>query len=85
MIGFLARLITALLLSRLTSQKLAGIITKPNKEDLAIIRELMKAGKATPVIDRCYPLTEVSEAIRYLETGHARGKVVIVLKASKKS
>ena len=52
---------------------------KANKEDLASIKELLEAGKIVPVIDRCYPLAETAEAIRYLETGHARGKVVIAV------
>ena len=52
---------------------------KANKEDLASIKELLEAGKIVPVIDRCYPLAETAEAIRYLETGHARGKVVITV------
>jgi NADPH:quinone reductase-like Zn-dependent oxidoreductase len=43
------------------------------------MKELLKAGKVTPVIDRCYPLSEVAEAIRYFEEGHARGKVVITV------
>jgi NADPH:quinone reductase-like Zn-dependent oxidoreductase len=77
MISVLARLITALVLSRFVSQKLATFLARPNQEDLTIMQELMKAGKVTPVIDRCYRLSEVSEAIRYLAEGHARGKVVI--------
>jgi NADPH:quinone reductase-like Zn-dependent oxidoreductase len=52
---------------------------KANKEDLAFIKGLLEAGKVVPVIDRCYPLAETAEAIRYLETGHARGKVVITV------
>jgi NADPH:quinone reductase-like Zn-dependent oxidoreductase len=48
-----------------------------NPEDLDVLRDLMQAGKITPVIDRRYALSEVPEAIRYLEQGHARGKVVI--------
>jgi len=52
---------------------------KPNKQDLAFLKELLEAGKVVPVIDRCYPLSETAEAIRYLETGHAKGKVVITL------
>jgi NADPH:quinone reductase-like Zn-dependent oxidoreductase len=50
-----------------------------NKEDLTILRQLMETGKVRPVIDRRYRLSEVAEAIRYLEEGHARGKVVITL------
>jgi NADPH:quinone reductase-like Zn-dependent oxidoreductase len=52
---------------------------KANKEDLVFIKELLEAGKVVPVIDRCYPLEETAEAIRYLETGHARGKVIITV------
>jgi len=52
---------------------------KANKKDLVTIKELLEAGKVVPVIDRCYPLAETAEAIRYLEEGHAQGKVVITL------
>jgi NADPH:quinone reductase-like Zn-dependent oxidoreductase len=54
-------------------------MAKRSKEDLAILRDLMEAGKVTPVVDRRYRLSEVPEAIRYLEEGHARGKVVITV------
>ena len=77
MIAPLARAITALVLSWFMSQKLVMVLAKPNKEDLTILHELMKSGKVTPVIDKRYSLSEVPEAIRYLEQGHARGKVVI--------
>ena len=76
-IGLLARLITAFVLSRLVSQKFVTFLARPNKRDLTIMRELMTAGKVTPVIDRRYTLGEVAEAIRYLEKKHARGKVLI--------
>ena len=78
MIGPLARLITALVLSRFANQKLVMVLAKPSKEDLTIMRELIQAGKVTPVIDRRYSLSNVADAIQYLEEGHARGKVVIV-------
>jgi NADPH:quinone reductase-like Zn-dependent oxidoreductase len=55
---------------------------KANTEDLVFIKELLEAGKVVPVIDRCYPLAETAEAIRYLETGHARGKVIITVAQS---
>jgi NADPH:quinone reductase-like Zn-dependent oxidoreductase len=61
------------------SQKLVTFLAKPSKEDLTILRELVANGKVTPVIDRCYSLNEVPEAMRYLEEGHARGKVAITL------
>jgi len=52
---------------------------KPNKQDLVFVKGLLEAGKVIPVIDRRYPLSETAEAIRYLETGHARGKVSITV------
>ena len=65
------------------SKKIGAMGTvKPNKEDLVFIKELLEAGKVVPVIDRRYQLTEVAEAIRYLEEGHAKGKVVITLEES---
>ena len=80
MIGPLARAITALALSRFVSQNLViFFLARTSKDDLTIMRELMKTGKVTPVIDKRYRLSEVPEAIRYLEEGHARGKVVITL------
>ena len=54
-------------------------IARSVREDLSLMRELLEAGKVTPVIDRRYRLSEVPDAIRYLEEGHARGKVVITL------
>jgi NADPH:quinone reductase-like Zn-dependent oxidoreductase len=79
MIAFLARSITQLVLSLFVSQKLVGVLAKGRREDLTFMNELMEAGKVTPVIDKRYRLSEVPEAIRYLEEGHARGKVVISL------
>ena len=75
----LPRVINALVLSRFVSQDIGMFLAELNKEDLTILRDLMQAGKVTPVIDRHYRLNEVPEAIRYLEEGHARGKVVITL------
>lgn len=66
-------------LSMTGSQKMSNLMSKPNKEDLAFLKELLEAGKVVPVIDRCYPLSEVPEALRYLEEGHARGKVVVTV------
>ena len=60
-------------------QKLISFIAKRSKQDLTLLKELMEAGKVTPVVDRHYPLSEVPEAIRYLGEGHARGKVVITV------
>ncbi len=69
----------ALLLSRFVSQKLIFFISKRSQADLLFLKDLIEAGKVTPVIDRTYPLSDVPEAIRYLEEGHARGKVVITV------
>jgi NADPH:quinone reductase-like Zn-dependent oxidoreductase len=78
-IGALIRALTALVLSRFMSQNLVMFLARARKEDLTIVHELMKTGKVTPVIDKRYRLSEVPAAIRYLEEGHARGKVVITL------
>jgi NADPH:quinone reductase-like Zn-dependent oxidoreductase len=78
-LGPLAIMIKALVLSPFVSQKMVMFISKLSKEDLTSISELIETGKITPVIDRHYGLSEVPEAIRYLEEGHARGKVVIIL------
>ncbi|MFK4225753.1 NAD(P)-dependent alcohol dehydrogenase [Streptomyces sp. NPDC019890] len=78
-LGGTERLIRAFLLSPFTRQKLLGLISAERQEDLQLLKELIEAGKITPVIDRTYPLSEVPEAIRYLRNGHARGKVVITV------
>ena len=59
------------------SQRLLPFLTKWSKQDLHVVKDLIEAGNVTPVIDRTYPLSEASEAMRYLEAGHARGKIVI--------
>jgi D-arabinose 1-dehydrogenase-like Zn-dependent alcohol dehydrogenase len=79
MIGSLASAIIAPVLSLFVSQKLVMVLMRRSKEDLDIMRELMTTGKVTPVIDRRYSLSEVPDAIRYVEEGHARGKVVITV------
>jgi NADPH:quinone reductase-like Zn-dependent oxidoreductase len=73
------RQIRALLLSRFVGQKLTTFVSKENHEDMLVLKELIEAGKITPVIDRTYPLAEVPMAIRYVEQGKARGKVVITV------
>jgi NADPH:quinone reductase-like Zn-dependent oxidoreductase len=68
------------LISMTGSKKMGIVMWKPNKkEDLDFLKELFEAGKVVPVIDRRYPLSETAEAFRYLEEGHARGKVVITM------
>ena len=62
------------------SQKMGNMgVAKPNQNDLVIMKELLETGKVKPVIDRTYPLSETAAAIRYLEEGHAQGKVVITV------
>jgi NADPH:quinone reductase-like Zn-dependent oxidoreductase len=78
-IGPLIGPIKALVLSRFVSQDMGMMMAEVSQQDLAILSELLQAGKVTPVIDRSYKLSETAEAIRYLEEGHARGKVVIDL------
>ena len=75
----LAGNLKAFLLSPFISQKFKGFIGKLLKTDLTVLRDLMQEGKVTPVIDRQYPMSETVEALRYLEQGHARGKVVIIV------
>ena len=75
----LARVLAASALSRVVGETFVMFMAKLSKEDLIFIRGLMEAGKVKPVIDRSYPLAEVPDAMRYLEEGHARGKIVITM------
>jgi NADPH:quinone reductase-like Zn-dependent oxidoreductase len=77
--GRMARVLMLPIVAPFVSQNLVQLIAKRNAADLEILKGLIEAGKITPVIDRTYPLSEVPEAIRYLETGHARGKIVIAV------
>jgi NADPH:quinone reductase-like Zn-dependent oxidoreductase len=74
------------LISMIGSKQIGIGMWKPNNsEDLAFLTELFEAGKVVPVIDRCYPLSEVPEALRYLEVGHAKGKVIITVEQTSKT
>ena len=64
-------------------KKMGILLHKPNSNDLIVMNELFEAGKAIPVIDRHYPLSEVPDALRYLGEGHAQGKVVITVEHDK--
>jgi NADPH:quinone reductase-like Zn-dependent oxidoreductase len=66
-------------ISKMGSKKIGGFVANPTQQDLVVVKELLEAGKLVPVIDRRYPLSETAEAIRYLEEGHAKGKVVITV------
>ena len=61
------------------SKKMGNMLVKPNKDDLIFMKELIEAGKVVPTIDRRWPLSEFAEAFRYLEEGHAQGKIVIIV------
>jgi NADPH:quinone reductase-like Zn-dependent oxidoreductase len=78
-LGGTERLLRAFLLSPLVRQRLRGFISSERTEDLQVLRELIEAGKLTPVLDRSYPLGEAPEAIRHWEQGRARGKVVVTV------
>lgn len=67
------------IISRTGGKRFGGFTARINNADLVLLKELMEAGKVVTVIDCCYPLSEVPEAFRYAEQGHARGKVVIAL------
>jgi NADPH:quinone reductase-like Zn-dependent oxidoreductase len=85
----MAQIFQALLLgpwiSMFGSKKMGSMLAKMNQKDSAFLIELHKSGKVKPVIDRRYPLGEVAEAIRYLEEGQARGKVVITVEHNNKT
>ncbi|PYJ80211.1 MAG: alcohol dehydrogenase [Verrucomicrobia bacterium] len=78
-IGPFGRVINTMILSPFVSQKMGMMMADPSQKDLAVLADMIQSGKVKPVIDRTYKLSEVPEAIRYLEQGHARGKVVITV------
>lgn len=80
-----AQLISAAVSSRFSKRKVLTLLARSKKEDLVALRELLETCKITPVIDRTYGLSDVPEAIRYLEEGHARGKVVVTLEGAREA
>jgi NADPH:quinone reductase-like Zn-dependent oxidoreductase len=78
-LGGTDRQLRALVLSRFVGQKLGTFVSRENHEDLMVLKELIEAGKITPVIDRAYPLSDVPDAIRCMREGRARGKLVITV------
>ncbi|MFI5563405.1 NAD(P)-dependent alcohol dehydrogenase [Amycolatopsis japonica] len=78
-IGAVGRTLRALALGPFVKQKLRGLISTENQDDLQTLRALIEAGKVTPVIDRAYSLAEAPEAVRYVRDGHTSGKVVITI------
>jgi NADPH:quinone reductase-like Zn-dependent oxidoreductase len=75
----LSRKLRTKLLNPLVAQRLTTFVANVNKDDMVALKELIEAGNVRPVIDRTYPLSQAADAIRYVETGHARGKVVITV------
>jgi NADPH:quinone reductase-like Zn-dependent oxidoreductase len=79
--GFAGQIVQGMLIAPLLSmfgkKKMLGMMTRPNQEDLVFMKDLIEEGKVVPVIDRCYPLSEVAEAMKYAIEGHIRGKIVI--------
>lgn len=75
----LDRMVAAKVTSWFVSQKMAMMLAHPNAKDLGVLRDMLQAGTVKPVIDRTYPLSQTAEAIRHVEGGHARGKVVVIV------
>ena len=78
-VGPFGRVIHTLVLSPFISQKMGMMMADANQKDLTVLADMMQTGKLKPVIDRTYKLDQVPDAIRYLEEGHARGKVIIAV------
>jgi NADPH:quinone reductase-like Zn-dependent oxidoreductase len=81
--GAMAQTFQAMLLgpwiSMTGTRKMGAMLARPNQQDLLTMKELIEAGQVVPIVDRCYPLSEVAEAIRHYGKGHTRGKVVITV------
>ena len=73
------RILAATLLNPFVRERLAVFVTKENGADLATLAGMIASGQVRPVIDRTYPLAEAAEALRYLEAGHARGKIILAV------
>ena len=75
----------ALSLSLLMKQQGGLFVANSNSEDMIVLKEFIESGKVTPVIDKTYPLSETTDAFRYLDEGHAKGKVVITVEDNNKT
>ncbi len=78
-LGGLGKALWAVVYSKFVSQQMGMMMADANQKDLTILADMMQSGKVKPVIDRTYKLDQVPEALRYLEQGHARGKVIITV------
>ena len=78
-IGPIARVVWAVVSSRFSSKKVIPFLSRTDRQDLFVLKELLEAGKVTPVIDRTFPFEDTPAAVRYVEKGRARGKVVITV------
>ena len=78
-LSMLIRLIRPMLLSPFVSQRLTQFLSRPNQADLALLSRLVEEGAVRPVVDRSFPLLQTAAALRHIETGHARGQVVIAV------
>ena len=77
--GGFERQLYASLLSPLVSQNLQPLLAAERHQDLLALKDLIEAGKVTPAVDRIYPLSEAADAVEYVHSGQARGKVVITI------
>ena len=75
----ISRILRTLLVRPFIGQRFVFFVTKPSRSDLQTLADLMQAGTLSPVIDRCYRLPETADAMRQLESGHARGKIVVTM------
>jgi len=78
-IGPIARILGAVITNRLGARPARAFLAEVSKDDLLFLKELVETGTVTPVIDRTYPFDCIPEAIAYLESGAATGKVVITV------
>ena len=78
-LGGLGKALWAMVFSKFVNQQMGMMMADTNQKDLTVLADMMQAGKLKPVIDRTYKLDQVPDAIRYLEEGHARGKVIIAV------
>ena len=78
-IGPIARVVWAVASSRFSAKSVIPFLSRVNRQDLFVLKELLEAGEITPVIDRTFPFEQTPDAVRYVESGRARGKVVITV------